>query len=214
LWESIKLVPQVWCFSHNLTYFSIISKSNLIFRGVFYSDFTVFKEWWVDNVDIRFLCRLYKFRYSVCYHRCESTCRCEYFHGFVYDVSACNLFDGVNTERWRQLIFAWSKYELSPPCSFHVIHNLVEISTPASYFAPVMKLYMHVLYVCTCWTFQKEKKINMCVNEILNMGFVGSPRPPLTRCPLRKFCQNSQKGKCQGFYFYLNSFPEPFHFFF
>ena len=42
--KSIKLVPQVKvrCFSHNLSYFSIISSINLIFRGGFYRDFTVF----------------------------------------------------------------------------------------------------------------------------------------------------------------------------
>ena len=63
-----------------------------------------------------------------------------------YILLACNLCD-VKNERWRQLIFASRKYELSPSFSFdnvtyvtraNVIHNLVEISTPASRFAPVI----------------------------------------------------------------------------
>ena len=77
-------------------------------------------------------------------HRCEPTAWCGYFLEIVYDVHACNMCD-VKTERWRHFIFASRKYELSPPFSFHnvtqvtranVIHNLVEISTPSSWFAP------------------------------------------------------------------------------
>jgi len=50
-----------------------------------------------------------------------------------------------------------SKYELSPPFSFdvtqvtreNVIHNLVEISTPASRFAPVMILQKYAAFRIT-----------------------------------------------------------------
>ena len=91
-------------------------------------------------------------------HRCEPTCRCGYFHEIVFDVRACNLCDVVKTERWRQLIFASRKYELSPLFSFdnvtHVtrtnfIQNLVEISTSVSRFAPVIMI--------TCFDFLTSK---------------------------------------------------------
>jgi len=37
--KSIKLVAQVGCFSHNLSYFSVLSSINL--GGIFYRDYTV-----------------------------------------------------------------------------------------------------------------------------------------------------------------------------
>ena len=73
----------------------------------------------------------------------------------MYDVFARNLCDVVKTERWGQLIFASRKYALSPAFGFYnvtqvtrvnVIHNLVEISTPASGFTPVnIAIYIYQL---------------------------------------------------------------------
>jgi len=60
---------------------------------------------------------------------------------------ACVTCVDVKTERWRQLIFASRKYELSPAFSFdnvthvtrtQIIHSLVEISSPAIQLAPVV----------------------------------------------------------------------------
>jgi len=68
-------------------------------------------------------------------YRCKPTCRCGYSHEIVYDVRACNMCD-VKTERWRQLIFEFS-FDVTHVTHVIVINNLVEMSTPASRFAPV-----------------------------------------------------------------------------
>jgi len=63
------------------------------------------------------------------FHQCEPTCRCG------YDVHACNLCDvklnGGDT-------YEFSFDNVTQVTCTNVLHNLVEISTPASRFAPVI----------------------------------------------------------------------------
>jgi len=56
------------------------------------------------------------------------------------EISTCN----VKTERWRQLIFASPfSFDITQVTRKNVIHNLVEISTPASRLVPMVLGQLH-----------------------------------------------------------------------